>query len=565
MKFLNINQFRSKLSSAQSFLLVFVLSIGLFVLPALGQERFEPLFSSNIASVTLDGRAVFKVSEAENLTASERADIISIKLQQAVTSTQPIKVHVKQLNERPTIWLNETYLLTVTQKDSPNNMMPEYQVDILTSEIEDAIAKAREERSRSFLQQAGIKSILLLLLGLSIHWGLGRFWENYLHRCLKFFSRGKQSESLSENLSSFDLLLNLTLAVARLGLWITVILYVTNQFPYTRILSSRITETLISTFTSKIITINKTGYSIPDLLILGSLVWGLFILTRIFTDILRSRILQATRMSRGAQEVIAVIVRYCLISIGTIVLLQVWGLDLSSLTIVASALGVGIGFGFQDIAKNFGSGLVLLFERPIQVGDFVEIGEYVGTVERVGARSTVIKTLDQVSIIVPNSRFLETELINWHHESPLSGLRLPIAVSYHANIEIVKDLLLSAAKANSEVLSMPMPQVLFKGFGENSLDFELRIWTNKPSRQFQLKSEIYYKINALFRQYKIEIPFPQQDLHVKGKVPLELSPELKALVSQWFQNQNQNEGDVNKFEHSDRTEQKNRDRDGDKL
>ena len=545
-------QFNSKLGSALRFLLVFVFSVCLFVLPVAGQEPFEPLFRSNIAPVTLDGRAIFKVSGAENLTASERADMISSKLQQAVTSTQPIKGQVQQLNERPTIWLNNVYLLTVTQLDTENNIIPEYQANIWSSEIQAAIEKARQERSRQFLQEAVIKAVFVLLCGCLIHWGLGWFWHHYLEQVLKNLFHLEASEISSETHPYLDLLFGLMLVSARFALWLTVILYITNQFPYTRLVSFRLTETFISTFTSKIITINKIGYSIPDLLILGCLIWGLFILAKIITNILQSRILQATRISRGAQEVIAVIVRYFLVSIGTIVLLQVWGLDLSSLTIVASALGVGIGFGFQDIAKNFGSGLVLLFERPIQVGDFIEIGEYMGTVERVGARSTVIKTLDQVSIIVPNSRFLETEVTNWHYDSPLSGLRFPVIVSYHANVEIVKDLLLSAAQAHSEILSMPMPQVLFKGFGENSLNFELRVWTKKPSRQFQIRSEIYYKINALFRQYQIEIPFPQQDLHVKGKVPLELSPELKALISQLLQNQNH--GNLNQWEESEQTQ-----------
>ena len=180
----------------------------------------------------------------------------------------------------------------------------------------------------------------------------------------------------------------------------------------------------------------------------------------------------------------------------------------------------------------------MLFERPIQVGDFVEVGSYMGTVERVGARSTVIKTLDQVSIIVPNSRFLESELINWHHDNPVSGLRLSIGVAYGSSVEIVKELLLSAAKANSEILSIPVSQVLFKGFGDNSLNFELRVWTDKPSRQFLIKSDLYFKIEALFRQYKIEIPFPQRDVNIRGSVPLELSPELQTIIEQIARNQN---------------------------
>ncbi len=121
------------------------------------------------------------------------------------------------------------------------------------------------------------------------------------------------------------------------------------------------------------------------------------------------------------------------------VLLQVWGFDLSSLTILASAISVAIGFGFQDIAKNFGSGLVLLFERPIQVGDFVEVNQYMGTVEYIGPRSTLIRTLDQISIIVPNSRFLENEVINWSHQNPISRLHVPVGAEVFWMVTIETD------------------------------------------------------------------------------------------------------------------------------
>lgn len=534
-----INKFKLLKNSGKLKLIKIMLLVGIglffvFAFPISAQEQFKPLFQSNtVASVTLDGRAIFKVSGAENLTAQERAEVISSKLQQAVTSTQPLEVEVKFINQQPTIWLNNSYLLTVTQEDTQNQKVPEDQAQIWRSELEESVNEARKERSIDFLKKATFKAVLALSLGILLHWGLAQFWYYSLRRFLQLFLTSPNQLSDSEDLPhNLEIFLSLTLTGIRLGLWTAIVIYITNQFPFTRILSYRLTGSLISTLTSKLITINKSSYSIPDLLILVSLIWGLITFAKVTTDILQSRVLNATRISRGAQEVVAVIFRYAFISLGTVVLLQVWGLDLSSLTILASALGVGIGFGFQDIAKNFGSGLVLLFERPIQVGDFVEVGNYMGTVERVGARSTVIKTLDQVSIIVPNSRFLESELINWHHDNPISGLRLSIGVAYGSSVEIVKDLLLSAAKSNSEVLSVPSPNVLFKGFGENSLNFELRVWTTKPSRQFIIKSDLYFKIESLFRQHKIVIPFPQRDVNVRGSVPLELSPELQVMIRQ---------------------------------
>ena len=267
-----------------------------------------------------------------------------------------------------------------------------------------------------------------------------------------------------------------------------------------------------------------------DFLILAILIVTLLILANVLANLLRSRVLVHTPINRGIQEAIAIVAKYTFISIGSIVLFQVWGFDLSSLTILASAIGVAIGFGFQDIAKNFGSGLVLLFERPIQVGDFVEVNEYMGTVEYIGARSTLIRTLDQVSIIVPNSRFLENEVINWSHHSPISRLHLPVGVSYHSDEQLVKTALLEAAEKHFEVLTSPPPQVFFLGFGDSAINFELLVWIKHPQKQAIIKSELYFAIKASFKNYQIEIPFPQQDLHFRsGKLPIQLSIDPKNL------------------------------------
>jgi potassium-dependent mechanosensitive channel len=190
---------------------------------------------------------------------------------------------------------------------------------------------------------------------------------------------------------------------------------------------------------------------------------------------------------------------------------------------------VGIGFGLQDIAKNFGSGLVLVFERPIQVGDFVEIAEFKGTVERIGARSTEIRTLDHVSIIVPNSRFLENEVINWSHRNPVSRLHIPVGVAYHADPQIVQEALLEAAQNHSDIVDSPAPQVLFQGFGDSALNFELLVWTAVPNRQFLLKSDLNFCIFEAFRRRQIEIPFPQQDLHLRS---VQVSPEIESTWNQ---------------------------------
>lgn len=496
------------------------------------QDSFIIDLESKTASVILDGRQIFKVSNAEGYPAHYRANMIESKLKEAARSEIAVEVTVRTDDVLPTIWLNNGYLLTVTERDTDSGNNVFEQARVWKSQIQFTIDLAQRERSAAFLRRALFKSLLILFLAILTHWLLGKIWQHYSRRLLKLFlpENNLSEENQKKYNKTIELFINLTLGSVRLGLWLAVVIYIANQFPLSRQWSYQVSGTLVSTLTSDIINLDNKSYSLPDLLILLLLLWALIFATKLLADVLRSRILEATGIGRGAQEVIAVILRYSLIFVGSIVLLQVWGLNLSSLTILASALGVGIGFGFQDIAKNFGSGLVLLFERPIQIGDFIEIGEYQGTVERVGARSTIIKTLDRVSIIVPNSRFLESELINWDHDNSLSGLRLPVGVAYGSNVELVRESLKDVAKGNPDVLTIPSPQVLFKGFGNSSLDFELRVWTRHPNRQVLIKSDLYYQIESILRQRHIEIPFPQRDIHLKGRFPLELSPDLETLL-----------------------------------
>jgi len=317
---------------------------------------------------------------------------------------------------------------------------------------------------------------------------------------------------------------------------VNTLLYLTNLFPFSRTWSYSITEILIATFTSPIVSFGQNSYSVVNFLILIALFLALIVLTNVATEFLRNRVLRTTRLTIGTQEVIAIFSRYALLSIGTIVLLQAWGIQLSSLAILASALGVGIGFGFQNIAKDFGSGFVLLLERAIQVGDFVQVGDYMGTVERIDPRFTLIRTLDSISIIVPNSRFLDLEVINWSHSNPISRLRIPVGVSYHANVNAVRRALLEAAKKHGDVLSHPEPVVGFTGFGDSALNFVLLVWIRDPVQQLGIKSDLYFLIEAVFKQHKIEIPFPQRDLHLRsGTLPLQVSPELEQILSQLSQ------------------------------
>jgi small-conductance mechanosensitive channel len=370
----------------------------------------------------------------------------------------------------------------------------------------------------------------IVIAGVILHVLLGSVWHLLKQKLEHLIVNNAENSHPSES-KTLNLLLKLSLLSLRTTLWVIVVLYLANIFPESRAWSHKITLALHSSLTSPVFSLGKNGYSIINILILGILIFSLVILAGIFTNLLRNKVLSALAIGRGPQEAIATIVKYTFITLGTVVILQIWGLDLTSLTIVASALGVGIGFGLQDIAKNFGSGLVLIFERPIQVGDFVEVGKYMGTVERIGSRSTLIRTVDEVSIIVPNSRFLETEIVNWSHESSVSRIHLPVGVAYDSDVSLVKTALLEAVKGCPDVLSHPLPQVILKSFGDSAINFELLFWTNQPSKQSILKSNLYFQIEMSFKRYEIQVPFPQQDLHVRsGSLPIEVSPQLEEIL-----------------------------------
>jgi potassium efflux system protein len=215
--------------------------------------------------------------------------------------------------------------------------------------------------------------------------------------------------------------------------------------------------------------------------------------------------------------------RCALTFIGAIVILQVWHIDVSSLTFLASVLGVGVGFGLQNIANNFVSGLVVSLERPIQPGDFVKVDEWMGTVEHIGPRNTEMRTLDNVSILIPNSRFLESEVINWTHRDPVSRLHVPLGVAYGSDIARVRAALLEAAHDHPDVLKDPRPRVEFKGFGESALEFELLVWTGDPRIQQRLISDLNYRVETNLRRYHVQVPFPQRDLHLR-------SPQLEQVL-----------------------------------
>lgn len=219
----------------------------------------------------------------------------------------------------------------------------------------------------------------------------------------------------------------------------------------------------------------------------------------------------------GMRQSIATIVRYVVIAIGLIIIIQSAGIDLSTLTVLAGAAGLGIGFGLQNIINNFVSGLIILFERPIKVGDRVDVGSVHGDVVNISARATTIVTNENIAIIVPNADFISSKVTNWSYTDRNVRFDIPVGVSYRSDPEVVTRLLLEVANGHQGVLRTPPPGVLFVEFGDSSLNFTLQVWTAEYSAKPRiLRSELNYAIARIFKENAIEIPFPQRDLHLRS-------------------------------------------------
>lgn len=246
---------------------------------------------------------------------------------------------------------------------------------------------------------------------------------------------------------------------------------------------------------------------------------------RIGRRFLQRHVLQHTSLDEGQKYALDRGFGYTLFSLGLLIGLQSAGLNLSSLAFLGGAVGIGIGFGLQNIAKNFLSGLVLLAERPVKVGDRVEVGDLHGDVTHIGFRATWVRTNDNIVVIVPNSELIEGHVTNWTANDRKVRFPVPLGVSYGSDPRQVRDVLLLVARQHPDVLEDPTPDVVFTGFGDSSLDFELRVWTARQVRTpTVLRSELYFRIFEAFKDYRIEIPFPQRDLHLRSiSVPLSVS------------------------------------------
>lgn len=280
----------------------------------------------------------------------------------------------------------------------------------------------------------------------------------------------------------------------------------------------------------------REGFQVAGLTIVPSqLLWavlvlvGLLTLTRWMKARLDTKWLAKTRMERSAREALVTTFGYVAVALAIIVALSIAGIEFTNLAIIAGALSVGIGFGLQNVVNNFVSGIIMLVERPFRTGDWIVVGSTEGYVRRISIRTTIIESFDRAEVIVPNSDLISGQVTNWTLRNQWGRIKVPVGVAYGSNTAAVRDTLLDIAQNNEDVIKgnpqLPDPDVLFLGFGDSSLNFELRAIIPNIDQRMRVISDLNFAIDAAFREQGIEIPFPQRDLNFRGPLQVECDPK----------------------------------------
>lgn len=262
--------------------------------------------------------------------------------------------------------------------------------------------------------------------------------------------------------------------------------------------------------------VQDVGITISHLVVATLAVLLSLIASRIIRLTLRRQVFSKMHIDKGMEYALLRFVHYTILIIGVYIGLKTINIPLGAIVGLFAVIGVGIGFGLQNLASNFISGVILLLERPVKVGDRLEVNNVWGDVKRINLRTTLIETPDNIAIIVPNSKLLENEVVNYSYGDPKIRLRIPVGIAYGSDCEKATGLMIRAALENPRVLKNPAPKTWFREFGDSSLNFQLLCWIPDAVEKFDVISDLNHAIDRGFRENGIEIPFPQRDLHLRS-------------------------------------------------
>ncbi|MGB3511856.1 MAG: mechanosensitive ion channel domain-containing protein [Microcoleaceae cyanobacterium] len=492
------------------------LCIGLFSVFLLSPVLAENATSLKVP-VVLDGRELLEIGPYGNTTAQERATFMKSTLKSTLADSinrgKPPEVKVVRQNQDIILEVDDRPLVQVTEKDVVTAMSREIQAQMWQEKLQQKLNQSWQERTPTYTRWAFKMLTIGLIITLLLQGLLFLIFRYIQRQKLQYPQRPWHSQQM------------LGLVLLQVGVWGTSIGYGIQLFPITRTWSYQIFKLLDSTFNARMFLLGEEAISLSRLLAIALTIGLLWVGVSWFVKILKSRLLPLTEVERGHQDTIAFFVQYGLLFLGVILVLNAGGVNFQSLAILLGAVGVGIGFGLQNIAKDFICGLILIVSRPIKVGELVQVEDFQGLVQRIGARTTEISHIDRYIITVPNSRFIEGEVLNWNR-SGITRVKAYVKVPYGSDIDFVYKVLIAATQIeHPDILRHPPPKVKFREYAEDGLQFRVVAFIDDPLKQPKVRTHLYNQIEKYLRKYGIEVPRPQQDLHLKG-----LDPEISAWV-----------------------------------
>ena len=275
-------------------------------------------------------------------------------------------------------------------------------------------------------------------------------------------------------------------------------------------------QTIWDAFNAPLFSLGQDPVTPLSLIVMVVIIVATWIISGRARTVFERRITGVAGMSEGTRHAIGALVRYSILFVGMFIGLRSVGFQLDAILVATGALGIGIGFGLQNIANNFVSGVILLAERPVKVGDVVHTGGVLGTVERVGPRATTIRQFDQTQAIVPNGELISSVVTNWTLDDRRVRIDFVVGVAYGSDTELVGQLIHDCIAAHPDILDEPEPRVLFVEFGDSSLNFRILTYVADIAQRLITQSDLHYAIDRAFREHDVEIPFPQRDLHLRS-------------------------------------------------